>query len=395
MKAIFSDRIHDVPRSFIREILKASLDPDIISFAGGLPNREFFPVDELQEAANAVFDLQGASCLQYSNSEGLVELRTFIADRYRREQNIDVDVDNILITNGSQQALDLIAKITVNDGDQVIIEEPGYLGAIQALTFYRPRYLAVPVSDEGMDCRTLNMFCTSEKPKLMYTVPNFQNPSGITYPEGNRKEISEIIKGKSILLVEDDPYGSLRFSGTAIPSFYHYLPEQTLLLGSFSKIVVPGFRLGWIVAPGEIFDKLLIAKQAADLHTSNFTQYIINKYLMDNDLDEHVGIINKVYGNQCRAMLEAIDIHFPEEVTCTRPEGGMFLWGTLPEQLSAMELFELAVRKQVVFVPGEPFYTTARKTSTFRLNFSCVDEDLAREGIARLADAIKSMMGCM
>lgn len=392
MKAIFSDRIHDVPRSFIREILKASLDPDVISFAGGLPNREFFPVDKLRQAANTVFEKQGAGCLQYSNSEGLIELRRFIAERYLKEQNIRVSAENILITNGSQQALDLIAKITINDGDQVVIEEPGYLGAIQALTFYRPEFMAVAVSDTGMDCQQLADYCAKGSPKLMYTVPNFQNPSGITYSEQNRKDIAEIVSGKPLLLVEDDPYGALRFSGKPVSSFYHHLPDQTLLLGSFSKVVVPGFRLGWVVAPDAIFDKLLIAKQAADLHTCNFTQYIIHRFLQDNDLDDHVKTINNVYGRQCRAMLDAIDANFPEEATCTRPEGGMFLWGTLPKQLSAMELFELAVKKQVVFVPGDPFYTIAQRTSTFRLNFSCVDESLAREGIVRLAHAIKDML---
>jgi 2-aminoadipate transaminase len=392
MKAIFSDRINDVPRSFIREILEASLDADVISFAGGLPNRQYFPVDSLQAAANSVFEEQGAGCLQYSNSEGLIELRQFIADRYLQEQNIKVSADNILVTNGSQQALDLIAKITLNDGDQVVIEEPGYLGAIQALTFYRPEFMAVGVSETGMDCQQLDHSCKIGSPKLMYTVPNFQNPSGITYSEQNRKDIAEIVTGKPLLLVEDDPYGALRFSGKSVPSFYHLLPDQTLLLGSFSKVIVPGFRLGWVVAPDAVFDKLLIAKQAADLHTCNFTQYIIYRFLQDNDLDEHVKTINKVYGRQCRAMLDAIDANFPEEVTYTRPEGGMFLWGVLPNQLSAMELFERAVKKQVVFVPGDPFYTTRQQTSTFRLNFSCVDETLAQEGIVRLGEAIKEMI---
>ncbi|MEE4164357.1 MAG: PLP-dependent aminotransferase family protein [Desulfocapsaceae bacterium] len=392
MKTLFSDRIHDVPRSFIREILKVSLNPEVISFAGGLPNRQFFPVAELQHAANRVFEEQGSTCLQYSNSEGLIELRQFIADRYQREQNITVSADNILITNGSQQALDLIAKIAVNEGDQVIIEEPGYLGAIQALSFYRPQYLPVPVTAAGMDCEQLARHCSTGSPRLMYTVPNFQNPSGITYPEQNRKNIAEIISSRPLLVVEDDPYGSLRFSGARVPSFHHFLPEQTLLLGSFSKVIVPGFRLGWVVAPEEIFDKLLIAKQAADLHTCNFTQYILCRFLADYDLDEHVKTICDAYGRQCRAMGEAIAASFPEDVRCTVPEGGMFLWGRLPGDLSAMELFERAVEKQVVFVPGDPFYTKPRRRQTFRLNFSCVDEPLAVKGIARLADAIKTML---
>lgn len=392
MEPIFSDRIHDVPRSFIREILKASLDPEIISFAGGLPNRNFFPVEQLKKATNRVFDEQGAESLQYSNSEGLIELREFISARYLKEKNISLDPRNILITNGSQQALDLIAKITVNDGDQVIIEEPGYLGAIQSLSLYRPEYMPVEVDENGMNCVQLKSYLAKGNPKLMYTVPNFQNPSGITYSAENREEVAELIKGKSILLVEDDPYGALRFKGKPVQSFYNLVPDQTLLLGSFSKMVVPGFRLGWVVAPDGIMEKLLIAKQASDLHTCNFTQYIIHRFLKDNDLDDHIKIINKVYGRQCQAMLDAIDDHFPKEVSCTRPEGGMFLWVMLPNHLSSMKLFEKAMEKQVVFVPGEPFYTTGKTTSTFRLNFSCVDEQLAREGIKRLAQAIKEMI---
>lgn len=393
MESIFSDRMHDVPRSFIREILKVSIDPDIISFAGGLPNRQFFPVKQLQEATTKVFAEQGTECLQYSNSEGLLALREFIAERYLNEQNISVSPNNILITNGSQQALDLIAKITLNDGDQVVIEEPGYLGAIQSLALFRPEFLPVQVSDHGMDIEQLAQRVDKGQPKLMYTVPNFQNPSGISYTAENKRSIAEIVSGKPILLVEDDPYGALRFQGEPVPSFYEYVPAQTLLLGSFSKVVVPGFRLGWVVAPDGIVDKLLIAKQASDLHTCNFTQYIIHRFLMDNDLNEHILKIIEAYGRQCRAMLDALDTHFPDEVSYTRPDGGMFLWGRLPEGISSMALFERAVRSQVVFVPGDPFYTNkGQQTSTFRLNFSCVDEEVIREGIIRLAEALTGVL---
>ena len=392
MEAIFSDRIQDVPRSFIREILKVTLDPEVISFAGGLPNRQFFPFEKLKEAAAKVFEEEGTGCLQYSNSEGLLELRQFIAEQYSQNHSIDLDTANILITNGSQQALDLIAKITINDGDQVVIEEPGYLGAIQALTFYRPQFLPVPVNEEGMECSRLQEVVRDSAPKLMYTVPNFQNPSGISYTQRNREDISKILAGKQVLLVEDDPYGALRFRGKPVPSFYHYLPEQTLLLGSFSKVVAPGFRLGWIVAPDSIFEKLLIAKQAADLHTSNFSQFVIQKFLRDNDLHNHVQTIKEVYGRQCAAMLDAIDTYFPKDVTCTRPDGGMFLWGTLPDQLSALELFEIGINEKVAFVPGDPFYTTVQRTSSFRLNFSCVNETLINDGIQRLGKAIESLL---
>lgn len=392
MKGIFSDRMQDVPRSFIREILKVTMDKEIISFAGGLPNRMFFPVQALQDATQRVFSEHGTDCLQYSNSEGLLQLREYISERYLQEQDIAISPENILITNGSQQALDLIAKVTINQSDEVVLEEPGYLGAIQALSLYRPRYLPVPVARDGMDLERLAHTMSSSHPKMMYTVPNFQNPSGITYSAPNRQQVAELVGGRKLLLVEDDPYGALRFRGSRIPSFHHLLPEQTLLLGSFSKTVVPGFRLGWIAAPPGIMEKLLIAKQAADLHTCNFTQYVILKYLEHNDLDSHIETIIRAYGGQCTAMIEAIDTRFPGEVSCTRPDGGMFLWGTLPDGIGALELFNRAVERQVVFVPGEPFYTTPQATSTFRLNFSCVDEELIKEGITRLGEAIHDLM---
>jgi 2-aminoadipate transaminase len=282
--------------------------------------------------------------------------------------------------------------VVLNEGDPVILEEPGYLGAIQALSLYRPNYLPIEVSDHGMDVEKLALLIEKNTPKLMYTVPNFQNPSGITYSGENRNNIAEHVAGKPLLLVEDDPYGALRFAGTKEKSFYHLIPEQTLLLGSFSKVVVPGFRLGWVVAPEHMYEKLLIAKQASDLHTCNFTQFILQRYLIDNDLDEHIKNICRAYGRQCQAMLDSIDEFFPSEISSTRPEGGMFLWSRLPDEVKSMSLFEQAVAKQVVFVPGEPFYTTARRTSTFRLNFSCVDEHHIRKGIKRLSQALMGLL---
>lgn len=390
MNQLFSDRIQDVPRSFIREILKVTMDRSMISFAGGLPNRKYFPVEELQRSANRVFEEHGTDSLQYSNSEGLEVLRKLIAERYLKEQRIVVDPSQILITTGSQQALDLIAKVSLNDGDPVIIEEPGYLGAIQALSLYRPVFVPVKVNDQGMDIRDFEKGILS-KPKLVYTVPNFQNPSGISYDLSNRVAVAERLSGRNCLLIEDDPYGALRFRGAAVDSFYHFLPEQTILLGSFSKIVVPGFRLGWLVAPEPWLDKLLIAKQAADLHTCNFTQYVIADYLRHHDINAHIGKIIAAYGSQCRAMLAAIEDRFPKNVTCTRPDGGMFLWGKLPPSMSALKLFDKAVERKVVFVPGEPFYTREMQTSTFRLNFSCVDELAIEDGIGRLAEAISDV----
>ncbi len=390
--SIFSDRIADVPRSFIREILKVALDPSVISFAGGLPNRELFPVEEIRKATNKVFSLNGSDVLQYSNSEGYMKLRGYIADRYRRKKNLDIPVEQILITNGSQQGLDLLGKILLNDGDGVIIEEPGYLGAIQAFSIYEPEFFPVPVSEDGMDAWILRKVLSSHSPKLMYTVPNFQNPSGISYSQENRLEVSEILQGTDIILIEDDAYGELRFIGDSKQSFKNLLPGNTVLLGSISKIIVPGFRLGWIAAPEHIMEKLIIAKQASDLHTSHFTQSIIYEYLADNDMDTHIRKIKEAYGNQCRVMLDSIEKYFPSSVAYTKPEGGMFLWAELPQNVVSLDLFDLAVKDNVVFVPGDPFYVNKMRTRTLRLNFSCVDKGAIEIGIRKLGNAIERII---
>ena len=389
---IFSDRITDVPRSFIREILKVALDPTVISFAGGLPNRELFPVEALKEATIKVFENQGRDVLQYAGSEGHAGLREYISTRYREKSNLDIPVDSILITSGSQQGLDLLGKTLLNDGDAVIIEEPGYLGAIQAFSLYRPRFLPVPVSQEGMDLGILGTILTRNNPKLMYTVPNFQNPSGISYSEKNRRELARLIEGTDTLLIEDDPYHDLRFSGRAKPSFKELLPKNTVLLGSFSKSLVPGLRLGWIVAPSELMQKLITAKQATDLHTSHFTQGIVCQYLYDNDADKHIRMIRDVYGRQCQAMQNSMQRYFPSDVNYTQPEGGMFLWIELPRNIVSMDLFELAVEDKVVFVPGDPFYVRGDRHNTLRLNFSCTDVDTIDVGIGRLGKAIQKLM---
>jgi 2-aminoadipate transaminase len=392
MDCIFSDSITDVPRSFIREILKVTLDPAVISFAGGLPNRHLFPVKELKAATDEVFAFHGNDIFQYSNSEGYLKLREYIADRYRKMKKFDIPVEDILITSGSQQGLDLLGKILLNKDDSAVLEEPGYLGAIQAFSMYKPRFLPIPVSEQGMDTERLRRVMLSEKPKLMYTVPNFQNPSGISYSNENRAEIAEILGNTKTLLIEDDPYGELRFFGQPKRSFKELLPDTTVLLGSFSKTIVPGFRLGWIVAPKYVMDKLIIAKQASDLHTSHFTQSIIYHYLHDNDMDAHIEKIRKAYGRQCRAMLNAIGKHFPRGVKHTTPEGGMFLWAELPQHAASLDLFELAIKDKVIFVPGDPFYVNKTRTNTLRLNFSCVDEETIEIGIDRLGKAIRELL---
>ena len=389
MENIFAGRMQGVPRSFIREILQVSLDPTVISFAGGLPNPAFFPVRELQRATERVFEKHGAGVLQYSNSEGDIALREQISARYLAKQGIAIPAKNIIVTNGSQQGIDLLGKVLLNDGDRVLIEEPGYLGTIQSLSLFKVQFLPVPVSDEGMDILTLEKVSYGSGAKMLYTVPTFQNPSGITYSNENREKVAAIAKLNKFIVVEDDPYGELRFSGQPAKSFFHYLPDQTVLLGSFSKVVAPGFRLGWIAAPAWICEKLIIAKQAADLHTSSFSQKILNDFLQENDLDDHVEKITDAYGTQCRAMQDALVRHFPKSISYTHPEGGMFLWGRLPEGMDSMELFKEAVKENVVFVPGDPFYTNRTNTSALRLNFSCVDPETVEEGVKRMARALE------
>jgi 2-aminoadipate transaminase len=392
MNNIFSDRITDVPRSFIREILKVAVDPSVISFAGGLPNRELFPIEEIKQATNRVFEEYGRDALQYSNTEGFPGLRRYISQRYLEKHNLDIAVENILITNGSQQGLDLLGKILLNKKDDVVIEEPGYLGAIQAFLVYRATFNPVPVSEKGMDIERLQAVMSKGAPKLIYTVPNFQNPSGISYPDANRRVVADMVRETNTLLIEDDPYGDLRFEGVGKISFKQLIPENTVLLGSFSKTVVPSFRLGWIVAPGHIMEKLVIAKQAADLHTNNFAQCVIQRYIKDNNFDEHIRKIVTVYRNQRNAMMESIRQYFPPEIKYTKPEGGMFLWVTLPNQTSSMKLFERAIRDNVAFVPGHPFYINRKEVNTLRLNFSCVDEETIRIGISRLGQAMKEQL---
>ncbi len=391
MDTVFSDRISNVPRSFIREILKVTSDRSIISFAGGLPNRDLFPAEEIEKATEKVFRTFGRDVFQYSNSEGLLGLREAIARRYH-EKGLDIKPDDILITNGSQQGLDLLGKIFINEGDDIVIEEPGYLGAIQAFSVFRPHFHQVTLNNNGLDTTKLKSVMSSYKPRLMYTVPNFQNPSGISYTEANRREVAGILQGSSTLLIEDDPYGDLRFSGTPCSSFKALLPENTILLGSFSKTVVPGFRLGWIVAPPPIMDRLIIAKQASDLHTGSFTQAIVYQYLQDNDINEHIEKIREAYRRQLQAMLESINRFFPDGVSHTEPRGGMFIWTALPPHLSSRELLDLAIKDKVIFVPGDQFFVGKEVNNTMRLNFSCTDEETTRIGIERLGKAINRLM---
>jgi 2-aminoadipate transaminase len=389
MDNLFADRMAKIHKSFIREILKVTQDSKVISFAGGLPNPKLFPVKELADACLKVLHQDGENVLQYSTTEGYLPLREYIAERYFIKKGLQASPDEILITTGSQQGLDLIGKVFLNKGDRIVIERPGYLGAIQAFGIYEPQFVPISLLDDGIDIDLLEKALKANQTKLFHTVINFQNPSGVTYSRQKREKLADIIKGRDIVLVEDNPYGELRFMGEDLPSMKGYLPDGTIVLGSFSKVVTPGLRLGWICAATDVMEKIVIAKQSSDLHSNYLSQRAVYQYLIDNDLDEHILNIRKVYKKQRDLMVSMIEEHFPQEIKCTKPEGGMFLWVTLPENLSSLKLFKLATEENVAFVPGRAFYVDGGGENTLRLNFSNSDEEKIEEGIKRLAKVIK------
>ena len=392
MRNFFADRMTKTHKSFIREILKVTQDDKVISFAGGLPNPKLFPVKEFADACQKVLLQDGENVLQYSTTEGYLPLREFISERYFVKSGLKASPDEILITNGSQQCLDLVGKVFLNKGDRVIIERPGYLGAIQAFGIFEPEFVPIPLLEDGMDIDLLEKALKANQTKLFHTVINFQNPSGVTYSQQKREKLADIIKNYNMVLVEDNPYGELRFMGEDLPSMKNYLPESTVVLGSFSKVVTPGLRLGWICAGRDVMEKIIVAKQSSDLHSNYLSQRAVYQYLIDNDLDEHILNIRKVYKKQRDLMVSMIEKHFPQEIKCTKPEGGMFLWVTLPENISSLDLFKLAMKENVAFVPGRAFYVDGGGDNTLRLNFSNSDEEKIEDGIKRLANVIKRVL---
>ena len=386
----FSKRIKATPSSFIREILKVTQKPEIISFAGGLPNPISFPQEELKISMNRIADEFGAKIYQYSTTLGLDSLREYIVERYKKIWNMDITIDNVIITTGSQQALDLIGKVFINEGDKVMVESPSYLGLLQAFHLYDANFIQTKLNDDGLDIEELKKTIKNHKPKLAYFIPNFQNPTGLTYTLENRKKVFEVIKDENMILIQDDPYGELRFTDDdRIPYIGLNQTEKNIYLGSFSKIVTPGMRLGYVIANKEIIKMLETAKQASDLHSNIFGQYLISDYLYNNDLDKHIEKIKKLYKTQANAMVEAMKKYFPKNIKFTVPKGGMFTWVTLEEGKSSAKLFDKAIRKNVAFVPGNPFYVdTAKDVNTLRLNYTNANEKTITEGIKRLSEAL-------
>ena len=391
METLLSEGIKATPPSFVRSILKAASEPGVISFAGGLPNPVSFPQEALLNSMERIVDTYGSQVFQYSITAGLPELRQYIADRYHRIFGLNLTIDNIIITTGSQQALDLIGKVLLDKGDGVIVERPTYLAAIQAFSMQQPTFYPVALTEEGMDPEGL-ADALQNPVKFVYAIPDFQNPTGLTYSAGNRERIYEILKKYEIVLIEDDPYGELRFEGERLPYIGAGKLPNSILLGTFSKTVTPGMRIGFLISENkELLKHIAVAKEASDLRTSIFAQYVIWDYLKNNDLDLHIAKITELYRKQAHAMTQAMDRYFPSTVKYTRPRGGMFLWVTLPEGVSAMPLFPRALEKKVAFVPGDPFYTDAKNANTMRLNYTNADAETIEEGIRRLGDLLREL----
>ena len=388
-KYTFAPRMAKTPKSFIREILKVTEDPRIISFAGGLPNPALIDVENIASAAASVLAKDGQAALQYSTTEGYRPLRQFIAERYKKRLGLDMSPDEILITNGSQQCLDLLGKVFINAGDHIAIERPGYLGAIQAFSVYEPRFHPINLYEDGPDPAQLAHTTGNYPIRFFYGIPNSQNPSGITYSNERREEIAGILEKTSTLFIEDDAYGELNFDGKSLPSLREFIPGQTIITGSFSKILAPGMRMGWVVAPMEIMEQLVVAKQASDLHSNYLSQRIAYEYLQNQDIDAHIRKIRAAYRNQRDIMLKSMQEFFPDTVSFTHPLGGMFIWVTLPEGISSMEVFNAAIKENVAVLPGSPFYVDGGGGNTLRINFSNSTDEKIRTGIERLATVIK------
>ena len=398
----YAYRTKHIYSSAIRELLKITEKPGVISFAGGLPSPEAFPIPRIEEACHKVLAAQADHALQYSTTEGYVPLRELIASNMAR-YGIRARLENVMITTGSQQALDLIGKLLINRGDRVLLEAPSYLGALQAFNAYGAEFISVPIDGDGLRTDLLEPSLRLS-PKFMYVLPNFQNPAGTTIPEGRRHELVLLADKYGIPIIEDDPYGQLRYEGEHIPPLIvtdrenlrdpGYLVGNVIYLSTFSKTLAPGLRLGWIVAPPEIISKLVQLKQAIDLHTPTFNQYVAYEVVRDGFLDEHVRCIRQLYRERRDAMLHALKDFFPPEVSWTKPQGGLFLWISLPKGLDSQKILDTAVAENVAFVPGQCFYAHSGEEAGrhMRLNFSNSSPDQIREGIRRLALAVENAL---
>ena len=398
----FAQRTQRMGSSAIRELLKLTELPDIISFAGGLPAPEVFPLEQFNLACDRVLETHGATSLQYSATEGYRPLKELIL-RHTSRYGIEVTIDNILITTGSQQALDLLGKIFINPGDRILVESPTYLGALQAWNAYGAEYVPVRVDEYGMVTDDLEEALRSG-PKFIYVLPNFQNPSGVTLAFERRKRLIELADQYGVPIVEDDPYGQLRYEGEHLPSVFVLDGEyqencescyhgNVIYTSTFSKILAPGIRLAWVIAPPNVVSKMVQAKQGTDLHTSTFNQMVAHQVSSGGFLDKHIEKIKEVYRERRDLMMGCMDSYLPPGVEWTHPEGGLFTWVTLPENMNSADILKIAIEQKVAFVPGAPFHPMGDGHNTFRLNFSNARPELIQEGISRLGKVLNEIIG--
>jgi 2-aminoadipate transaminase len=392
--ANYAGRTRRMSSSAIRELLKLTAQPDVISFAGGLPAPEMFPLREFQEACDYVLRNEGHKALQYGATEGYAPLKEYLVDRMRK-YGVPAEADNILLTNGSQQALDLIGKVFVDGETLVCTERPTYLGALQAWNAYEANYCTVPLDDDGMLVDELEAAIQRcARPRFVYVLPNFHNPAGVSLSEARRRKLVEIALKYDLFIIEDDPYGELRFEGQDVVPIVTLAKERTIYLCTFSKTLAPGIRLGWIVAPKKVISRLVQAKQGADLHTSAFVQMVANDICQRGILRQHVKRIRATYLERRNAMLDAMAEFFPDQVKWTHPQGGLFLWATTPPKIDTVDLFKVAVADKVAYVPGNSFYPDddGEGRHHMRLNFSYSNPELIVEGIRRLGLVLKKAL---
>ncbi|RLF55032.1 MAG: aminotransferase [Thermoplasmata archaeon] len=394
LERLFSRRTKVMRPSEIRELLKLTQQPDIISFAGGLPNPDAFPIDEIQDITRRVLEEKGKLALQYGPTEGIRSLRETLANRCRKD-GMDASSDNVLITTGSQQGLDVIGRIFLDPGDTIIVELPTYLGAINAFRAYEVNFEGIPLDKDGMRIDLLEDKIEDLKkkgitPKFIYVVPTFQNPAGVVMPESRRRKLVDIANEHDLLIIEDDPYGKLIYEGDFVRPIKSFDDEgRVIYLSTFSKILSPGFRLAWIVADEEIIRKLSIGKQALDLCSNTFAQYIANEFIESGYLDLHIMRIIEMYRPKRDRMMESIKKYFPEDTICHKPRGGMFAWVTLPGDIDTEEMFLDAIKEKVAYIHGKAFHVDGGGASSMRLNFSYSSEELIEEGIKRLGKVIE------
>lgn len=393
MSLNYAKRMDNIKASEIRELLKLTEKPEVISFAGGLPAPELFPVEEMKKISVEVLDEQGTKALQYGPTEGYKPLREQITKRMAKV-GVEAKVDNILVISGSQQGLDFSGKIFLNPGDIVLCESPSYLGAINAFRAYEPKFIEVPTDEHGMIMEDLEeILKNNDNVKFVYVIPDFQNPSGRTWSEDRRKKIVELANQYNIAIIEDNPYGELRYEGEFLPAIKHYDTEgRVIFLGTFSKIFCPGLRLGWVCAEETVLNKYILAKQGADLQASTISQMQVARFMEEYDIEAHIEKLRKLYKKRKDLMINTMKEEFPAEVKFTNPEGGLFTWVILPEHINARELAVKALEENVAFVPGGSFFPNGGNENTFRLNYSNMSEEKIVEGIKRLAKAIKNMM---